>query len=362
MSRGCPYGCTYCGRAYVNKWFRKAKIGQQYRFDVSEQAIQEIKYVKERYGVKWVRFFDGSFNANASKMAEFLELYKQHQLPPFMCYIRTEHLKEEMVEQLKSAGCERVSLGIQSGSQRIRRELSGRRTQTDENIRESIRLFNKHNIRVNVDMILGWPEETIEESLMCVDLLKDLKVSFVSTNVLYFYPGTDITQYAADNGFIDTLPNVFDLATLTYPNQSQVQKTPDIKKILNVNGLLHYMIKYNILSSKFLRDKVLSVKPNRFYLFIKDFSYLSRSIRYDAKNFADVIALIKQTILSALNVYKDAEKRIELSERTRKDMLPETQSRRVIDLSPPKKSKKIHSEKLPLQMVEREGETLSMQQ
>ena len=70
--RGCPFDCSYC----FNKQMRDLQEGSFVRYNTSERAIAEIRYVTQNYHVKWVSFTDDTFNANKEKLQNFLTLYK----------------------------------------------------------------------------------------------------------------------------------------------------------------------------------------------------------------------------------------------------------------------------------------------
>jgi radical SAM superfamily enzyme YgiQ (UPF0313 family) len=284
LSRGCPYSCTFCGTSTLNQYFRKNKVGTHFRCGSIDRAINEIKHVKKEFGMEWVQFHDATFNANKIFMEEFLKRYKAENLPPFICNVRSEGITEEIVILLKQAGCEKVTMGIQSGSSRIRKELSGRAKQTDENIVDVCRLFKKHKIRVNVDMIFGWPGESISEGLDTINLAHKALPDGLNSNVMIYYPDASITKYAHKNGYLEIFPNVFDVEDLCNPYRSKLKKTPDINNLINFDKLVHYLVKFNLLRNKYIFKFLISVRPNTFYLMAKSFPNLLRDLKFSARN------------------------------------------------------------------------------
>lgn len=320
MTRGCPFPCTFCGTATLNKTFKKEKAGPHFRYGIGERTISELKYVRDNYGLEWVQFHDATFNANRKFALEFLDLYIKEAMPPFICNIRSENINEEIVRKLKKARCDRVTMGIQSGNETIRKSLSARRTQTDENIHFACSLFKKHGIRVHIDLIFGWPGEKIEQGLETIDLARKVKVYKVNRNAMIYYPDSPITEYAHKNGFLERFPDVFDVPKLSNPLESPLLNTPDIKKLINLDKLAHYLINSRILSFAPIRDWLLSFEPNRFYYFLKNIPALKVELIYDARSLKEKLEMIFQYVSSIMTMHRDREKEIKKADKARTEV------------------------------------------
>ncbi len=304
MTRGCPFKCSYCGSATLNRFFKDKKEGNHFRLGCFERIIEEIKYVEAAYGLEWVQFHDSTFNVNYEYTIKFLKKYIEEKLPPFICNIRSENLTEEMALLMKEARCDRVTIGIQSGSERIRKELSGRAAQTNENIIHACNLFRKHGIRVHIDLIFGWPGETIEEALETIVLARKTQANKLNSDVMIYYPGAAITENAFKNGFLEKYPDVFDLSMLSNPFNIPLLKTPDLKKLINLDKLVYFFVHFKFLSWPPLRRFILCMPPNRFYLFLKVWPEMRLSLKYDAKSFKERVTRIFLYIKESINIKK----------------------------------------------------------
>lgn len=289
-SRGCPYNCTYCYNAELNSFFDK----QYWRLRETIDVINEIKYVKGKYGLKWVHFQDGTFNANRKWLRAFLIDYSKESLPPFLCNVRPEHIDEEMIQLFKDAGCERMTFGIQSGNSRVRKEIAGR-SMTDEQIINACQLCNRYKIRVGVDVIFGWPSETFEEAMDTIKLCQKVNVETYSSNVLAFYPGLRITKYAYENGYIAKLPNLEDVNQLDLNQTMLSQRNKNI--FVNIDKLFFYLISFPRLEKLFIF--LLKLPPNRFFCLFKNIHILKRCLKYDNK---PKFKILKEYIFDNLKV------------------------------------------------------------
>ena len=87
--------------------------------------------LKKNINQKKFRFEDDVFAFNQKWLNEFKVAYREKINLPFHCYVTPSTAKDEILEGLKEAGCESVSMGIQSGNEKIRTKMLHRR-HTDE--------------------------------------------------------------------------------------------------------------------------------------------------------------------------------------------------------------------------------------
>ena len=271
-SRGCPYRCTYCYNAELAKAFPTP----YWRLRNVHNVIEEIRYVKDRYPLKWVHFQDGTFNSNKKWLKNFLKEYSKYDLPGFMCNARVENIDEDIVRLLKKAGCNRITFGIQSGNPKIRQEIAGR-AMSNKQIIEACELCKKYAIRVSIDIIFAWPGETLKEAMDTIRLCRTINVETYSSNVLIFYPGLRITHYASENGYIKANPTLKDIAH-TNPNKSLLIDKKK-KLLINMDKYFYYLIRFPILEKAILL--LLKLPPNRLFYLLKNVHFLWRSFKYD---------------------------------------------------------------------------------
>lgn len=270
-SRGCPYKCTYCYNAELAGFFSKP----YWRLRNIPEVLEEIRYVKERYGLQWVAFQDASLNANKKWLREFLGQYQAAGLPEFVCNMHAGNVDEPLIRLLKQAGCNRITFGVQSGNPRVRNTIA-KRWETNEQIIAACRLCKDFGIRYNVDVIYGWPSETIDEAWDTVRLCRELDAETCSANILQFYPGVKVSRFALENGYIDKVPEISDLKLLDF--KGSILRSPQKKIFINLNSLSSFIIKFPKLEWFF--KVLLRLPPNRFFHLVKDFYILKRSIKY----------------------------------------------------------------------------------
>ena len=185
-SRGCPYSCSYCGVATV--W------GRETRFRSVDNVIAEIAMLKERYGVGYVSFRDGSFTLDRRRVLRLCDRLIESGLT------RCDLLDGEVIDAMKRSGCAAVRVGIESGSERLQREM--RRSTSLARIREAARLLHEHGMHWTAYFMFGVPGETrdtIEDSLR---LIQEINPCFVTVARYSPIPGTEMCGELQRTGLI----------------------------------------------------------------------------------------------------------------------------------------------------------------
>ena len=181
-SRGCPWNCTFCGAE--NSWgrgFRSLSVNRV--LDAFENALKSIK-------VRIVLVKDDTFTANRKRIIDICRGIRQRNLRfLWSCDTRVDVLDDELLYEMRLAGCERLSLGVESGSAEILRAINKRITV--EQIAKSAEAARRFGIRTRFYMMLGnrgETEATFRESLAFLERTKPNSYIF---SCLSIYPGTD---------------------------------------------------------------------------------------------------------------------------------------------------------------------------
>ena len=198
-SRGCPYNCSYCCNHYYQQLYKNK--GQYTRRRSPENVITELKLTKKKYGITSVYFWDDTFTVNKDWLSEFVKIYSREIGLPFHCLTRPENITQEIIHLLKKAGCSHINIGIESGSEKIRRNVLNRQL-TNKQIIEATKLIKKANIKLNVFNMFGIPDETPKEMLETVMLNLQIKPDGIFTSLVTLFPELQLTKYAYSKGLL----------------------------------------------------------------------------------------------------------------------------------------------------------------
>ncbi|MBN2382504.1 B12-binding domain-containing radical SAM protein [bacterium] len=202
-SRGCPYGCTFCCWSALRKEY---KIPRQIRRRSNRHIIAELSQVRRELPfIREITFSDDSFFAASFEQAvEFRDLYKREIGLSFQCLAEPRTVTPEKMEVFIDAGLANIQIGVQSGSERIKK-MYGRPQSNDEIIRMS-RLIKSHLDRIRppiYDFILDNPWETVEDQIDTLRLLLEMpRPYYLQLFSLVFFPGTVLYDRAKKEGRI----------------------------------------------------------------------------------------------------------------------------------------------------------------
>ena len=191
-TRGCPGKCTFCNSAAIKLRKRSA----QHIFGEMEMLVRE-------YGIKEICFYDDTFTVYPENIKQLCALIVENGLDiTWSCFARTDCVNDEMLEQMKRAGCHQVMYGIESASPQILINIK-KPIQKEKNV-IAVALARKHGITSRCTFMLGNPGETPETIDETIDFALELDPDIALFNITVPYPGTEMFDWADKNGYLLT--------------------------------------------------------------------------------------------------------------------------------------------------------------
>lgn len=190
--RGCPYHCDFCNSRYSG--VRKKSISKIY---------EELLYYRNNYDIEYNFFWADTFLMMSKKeLDEFCEMYKEINLP-FWIQTRVETVTYDRIKKLKDVGLHRISIGIENGNEKFRREVMKKKFSNKRAI-EAAEIIAKAGVPYNTNNMVGYPGETREIAMDTVRLNRLMK-DVDNTNCFTFTPyyGTPSRVIAVERGFMD---------------------------------------------------------------------------------------------------------------------------------------------------------------
>lgn len=190
ISRGCPWHCKYC---QIPNMF-----GNQVRHRSIDSIVKYARYYQDLRFISSNSFAYGSdgIHPRFDKVEKLLETLhaigdKDIYFGTFPSEVRPEFVTDKSLEMVnKYCSNDRISLGAQSGSERILRDIH--RGHTVREVEIAVEHCFEHGITPTVDFILGFPDETEEEQYMSLKFIKWIcsKGGEVRAHYLEPLPGT----------------------------------------------------------------------------------------------------------------------------------------------------------------------------
>jgi len=192
-SRGCPAACSFC--ASPRFW------GKALRLRSPRSIVDEIRYIRDRYGLLYFSIRDDTFTVDRERVLEVCRLLlveKVHIL--WNCQSRVIAADTVMFEAMRRAGCECIQLGVESGSSRILRTL-GKGIAPEQALRTA-KAIREAGINLSVYLISGVPGESDADIQATCDLIEAIRPHDGQVSPLVYYPGTALFSEGVKKGVI----------------------------------------------------------------------------------------------------------------------------------------------------------------
>ena len=177
-SRGCPNKCNYCINA-----------NEQLIMKSISKVIEEVDECVKKFGIKTVRIVDDSFTADRKRVINFCnQLIKKHYNVDWVCLSRPDNLDSGLLKKMRKAGCKRILIGIESGSNKILNYYN--RGHNLGKVKCIFRTMRKIGITSLAFFLIGAPIESKEDIKKSMKFAKGIDPDFIFVDVLTPVPGT----------------------------------------------------------------------------------------------------------------------------------------------------------------------------
>jgi len=152
FSRGCPLTCTYCGQwMFWKKWRHRSP----------QNILDNLKLLKEKYGVKLVWFADENFAADQELTKQLFEMIVEADLELSLNINMTaaDVVRDaDLIPLYKAAGVDYVVMGVESLKNSV---IAGIRKNNPFAVsKQAVRLLRENNILSLTNIIYGLEEES----------------------------------------------------------------------------------------------------------------------------------------------------------------------------------------------------------
>lgn len=189
-TRGCPYKCNWCA---------KPIYGNRYNAHSPAYIVNQIAFLKEKFGVSRFWMCDDIFGLKPNWVQEFNSILKEKELKiNYFIQSRVDLLlKENTIDALAASGLEEVWVGAESASQKIL-DAMDKGTKVEE-IYEATHLLKSKNIKVAFFLQFGYLDENQEDIYKTIAMVKELKPDNIGISISYPLPGTKFYEKVKDD-------------------------------------------------------------------------------------------------------------------------------------------------------------------
>ncbi len=222
-SRGCPYNCSFCFNESYSELYEGK--GKRVRFRSVDNLLDEIEQVISSSPTKVVCLQDDTFILKQDWIKEFSVKYKERINLPFYCHVRPNLVREEIVRDLKYAGCYGVNIGIESGNDEVKKNILNRNI-SNEQIYNAVTLLKQSGIKVMAHNILGLPFTSLKNDLETLELNIRCQPDYAWAAIFQPYPKTKLGERCVEEGIykgdFSDINNFFDTSRLDINNKNEI--------------------------------------------------------------------------------------------------------------------------------------------
>lgn len=195
-TRGCPYGCIFCG------WPQMIYRGPKYRVRTAKDVAAEIKANLLKVPYKSFYIDDDTVNIRKSYILELARAIKEAGLDqiPWGTMGRADLMDDEMLAALKDAGLFSIKYGVETADQELLNEI--KKNISIAEVIDGIERTKKLGIKVHLTFTFGLPSDTPETIERTIQLACRLPVDTVQFSITTPYPGTEMYRMYKANGWL----------------------------------------------------------------------------------------------------------------------------------------------------------------
>ena len=192
-SRGCKWSCSFCYR--MREGFHERAV---------EAIMEEIKWLHERVQITHFQFSDELLMSSERRVGDICEALLN--LPfriKWDCNGRLNYATTETLRLMRSSGCEYINYGIESLNQKLLNQMG--KGLTLNQIESGVEATLRSGISPGLNLIWGFPEDTVENLQLAVEFLKkyDPCHELRTIRPVTPYPGCRLYREAIEKGLLE---------------------------------------------------------------------------------------------------------------------------------------------------------------
>lgn len=194
-SRGCPMSCCFCQNEAIH--------GRQIRYRSPGNVLNEMRYLKDSFGIKSLLIDDANFTANRQRAKDIMKgmikgrlnvSWKAMSLAVF-------NLDYDLLELIKESGCNYIDLAIESGVTRVLKEIIKKPVRLDH-VLKIIKRAKELDFEISANFIIGFPGETWDEIRQTISFAENIDIDYVKFMVAMPFRYTRLYDMAYKGGYL----------------------------------------------------------------------------------------------------------------------------------------------------------------
>jgi len=195
-TRGCPFNCIFCSIPTILR---------KHCTRIPELILEEMIKTYQLNKIDTFVFSDDIFTLNRNHIIELCRVLERYEKKfKWEAQTRADLVDNELLREMKEAGCYKLLFGVESGNERIRTKIINKKID-DAEIDKANELCWKNNIEADWYLMVGFPTETKKELYDTVNfpLKVRYKPNIIGVHITLPLPGSILFKEAINEGVID---------------------------------------------------------------------------------------------------------------------------------------------------------------
>ena len=227
-SRGCPFHCVFCAAHSIH--------GRKMRYLSLDRVKQEIDFWIDNYDVDTINIIDDHFLGDVDRAIQIIDYIGSRGKNVFFANtLSFVPVTQEFVNCLVRNGIKDIHFALESGSARILREVMHKPI-TLERADEVLAMFRGTDIFVKVALLVGFPDETIEDIKEALAYLRQAEFHWATISSLIPISGSEVHHQIVEEKGIPYNMDTANVFMAHYANPETVTyMLGDIKYTMNLD-------------------------------------------------------------------------------------------------------------------------------
>lgn len=198
VTRGCPFGCSFCQVEIIS--------GRKVRARDPEDVVNELLFLKEKYGIRSVIFDDDNLLMGPKGFAKKLfSLMVEKKLDvkwigiAFALFL----LNDELLDLMKASGCAGINVAIESGNKRVLKEIVGKPIKDLGQAKKIIAKIRERGMYCITNFVIGFPGESWDDIRETMRFAEHCGADYVKFFVAVPLYKTKLFNLAKEMGLLD---------------------------------------------------------------------------------------------------------------------------------------------------------------
>lgn len=193
-SRGCPHHCCFCSSHTVH--------GRKMRYFSLKRVKEDFTRLRDEYGANTIVFQDDHLMADRKRALAVIDIINDLKMTAvFQNGLALYALDREMLEALQSAGLHQLVLPIESGSERVLRDIMHK--PLNLSIAKKVADDCKDlGIYTNINILIGLPGETKQDIQDAKEFLKTIGANWYIILCATPLVGSEMFDICKEKGYL----------------------------------------------------------------------------------------------------------------------------------------------------------------